>query len=321
MNKHILSISKAILCVALLLGRNWVSAQSAIIDNGAITIKNGVLTIGSGDVIKGNGNVVTREYEITGAFDEITTLLPATINYTVSDQYSCIVHVDENLLEYLDLHLNGDALHLGVGGDKYNNVSLRPTVFVIDLAAPQLERIGIVGSGSFSFLDAIDGEELEVNVIGCGDVVFEKEVNMAKMNLNLIGSGDISFEETARIDDLRLTLSGSGDLRCKQLISRKMRGAIAGSGDVRIADGDIEMMDAKVAGSGSFVSHADVDQMDAQVSGSGEITAKVNGELNYSITGSGGINYYGDPSVKGVMLDREKLRKIDPSKAGKTKRK
>ena len=308
--------------MAVLLGGNFAPAQSVSIDNGTLTIENGVLIIGNGETIKGNGNMVTREYEVTGVFNDVTTLLSATINYRVSDQCSCTVRVDENLLEYLDLHLNGDQLHLGTIDAKNNhNVNLRPTEFVIDLAAPQLGHIGIVGSGSFNFLDAVDGKELGIDVIGCGDVVFKKRVGVAMMDLNLIGSGDISFEDTARVDDVRLMLSGSGDLYFKRLISNRMRGTIAGSGDVRIAEGDIEKMDAKVAGSGSFESYAEVDRMDAQVSGSGEITAKVNGELNYSITGSGGINYYGDPEVKGLTTGRKKLRKIDSPDTGKPKRK
>ena len=75
MKKHLLIIATTIIGLTL-------ASCTIHIDNDS-----------SGETIKGNGNVVTRNYEVTD-FNEISAALPATINFTVGDAYTCTVRVD-----------------------------------------------------------------------------------------------------------------------------------------------------------------------------------------------------------------------------------
>ena len=82
-------------------------------------------------VVDGNGNIITRDYDVA-AFDEISMILSATVNYTVADDYSCRVTLDENLFECLDIQVKHDCLNLK-HDKRFDNINLKPTRLVLGL--------------------------------------------------------------------------------------------------------------------------------------------------------------------------------------------
>ncbi len=229
-----------------------------------------------GETIKGNGNIVTRNYDMTD-FNGISTSLSATVNFTKADNYSCIVSVDENLCEYLDIKVKDNELLMGKRKED-KNTNLKATQFVIEVTAPSLEYLNLAGSGTFNALSPLKGEKLEVNLAGSGDIIFHKSVSAQKTELNV---------------------AGSGDLVCNELIADELDSNVAGSGDLKVVRGQVREAEAGVAGSGDIVLTCDIENLDANIAGSGDIKARVNGKLTYGIFGSGDIGYYGNPVVEG----------------------
>ena len=229
-----------------------------------------------GKTIKGNGNIVTRNYDVS-AFDKISTSLSATVNYTIADEYTCTVSVDENLFDYLDIKVKDNELLLGKQKQD-KNTNLKATQCVIEVTAPSLKTINLAGSGTFNANSPLEAEKLEANVAGSGDIVFHKTITAQKVELNV---------------------AGSGDLLCNELIADKLDCNIAGSGDLKVVSGTVREAEAGVAGSGDIVLTCDIENLDANVAGSGDIKARVNGKLTYGIFGSGDIGYYGDPVLEG----------------------
>lgn len=221
-----------------------------------------------GETITGNGNVVTRNYDVT-AFNEISSMLPATVNFTMAETYSCSVRVDENLFDYLEIKVKDGELRLG-RTKEHKNDNLRATEFTIDITAPSLEEVRLAGSGDINFNSPLNASNLEVDLAGSGNINFNKETN---------------------VDHLELS--------------------VAGSGDIYIDNGSIRELEADIAGSGKLVSYADVQNMDADVAGSGDITAKVNGKLDYFIAGSGDIKYYGDAVTEGKIVGSGSVQRIE----------
>ena len=229
-----------------------------------------------GKTIDGDGNVVTRDYDVA-AFNAISTSLPATVNFTIADSYSCTVSVDENLFDYLDIKVKDNELLMGKRQED-KNTSLKATQFVIEVTAPSLEAVNLAGSGTFNALSPLQGETMEVNVAGSGDVVLSKTVSVQKMSLNV---------------------AGSGDLGCAELFADELDVNVAGSGDIKVSNGKVRKAEADVAGSGDIVLLCDNESLEANIAGSGDIKARVNGKLTYGIFGSGDIGYYGNPVVEG----------------------
>jgi hypothetical protein len=271
MKRHILIIATVIFSITL----------------NACTINVDGETFG-GKTIKGDGNVVTRNYDVS-AFDAISISLPATVNFTTSDEYSCVVHVDENILEYLEIKVKKGELLMSKP-DKYKDITiLKPTEFIIEVTAPTLYNINLAGSGKFNVLSPLQGEELEVNVAGSGDVILNKTVSFQEIGMNV---------------------AGSGSLVCIELVADKLNGSIAGSGDLKVAKGEVRKAIASVAGSGDIILSCDIDHLEADIAGSGDIKARVSGKLKYGIIGSGDISYYGNPVVEGDKVGSGNVKQI-----------
>lgn len=237
--------------------------------------------------IEGNGNIVTRTYDVSD-FNGISVALSAKVNYTVSENYSCIVRVDENLLEYLDIKMKDNDLLLG-RLKEHNNTNLKATEFVIEVTAPSLEEINLAGSGEFNALSPMEGEKLEVN---------------------LAGSGDVFFKEKVAVGELEMSVAGSGSIDCKEIVADKLETNLAGSGDLKVAGGTVREAEAGVAGSGDVVLYCDIETLEADIAGSGDIKARVSGKLEYGIIGSGDIGYYGNPVVEGDKSGRGKVTRL-----------
>jgi hypothetical protein len=270
MKRHHLVIAAVIICTALV----------------SCTINLDGESFG-GETVKGNGNVVTRNYDVTD-FNEISTSLSATVNFTISDNYSCTVTADENLFDYLEIEVHDEDLRL-CKPEKHKKVGLRATQFVIDVTAPNLENINLAGSGTFNALSPLNAEKMEVNVAGSGDIV---------------------LKQTVTVQEIELNVAGSGDLVCNELIANKLDVNVAGSGDIKVANGTVSKAEAGVAGSGDIVLTCDIENLDANIAGSGDIKARVSGKLTYGIFGSGDIGYYGNPVVEGDKVGRAKVERL-----------
>ena len=270
MKRNILINATAIICMALV----------------SCTIHVDGETLG-GKTIKGDGNVVTRDFSVT-AFEEISASLPATVNFTISDDYTCIVRVDENVLQYLDIKVDDNELVLKKQ-EKHRNVNLHTTEFVINITAPSLEEINLAGSGTFNVLSPIEEQNLEVNVAGSGDVIFHEKVNVQK---------------------IELSVAGSGSLVCNEVLADKLEGNVAGSGDLKVITGNVIKAEASVAGSGDCNLYCNIDTLEASIAGSGDIKARVSGKLTYGVVGSGDIGYYGNPVVEGDQVGRGHVSRL-----------
>ena len=237
---------------------------------GAEAQKTKISNYPSQTVAEGNGNIVTRDYNVA-AFDEISMILPATVNYTVADDYSCRVTLDENLFEYLDIHTKGDALNLGYVAEKGQHTNLKPTKFVIDISAPTIEDINTVGSGDFYFVTPFEARKLDISTAG---------------------SGSVYFNETTTIHRLEVSIAGSGEVVCKDFYADLVDLSVAGSGDMIIESGTVKKADVSVAGSGSVETRCKLESMD------------------YSIAGSGSIKYLGNVKTKGTNIGG-RIKRID----------
>ena len=224
-----------------------------------------------GETIKGNGNIVTRNYDVT-AFNEISASLPATVNFTVSDSYTCTINVDENLLDYIEIKVRDGELQLG-RPKEHKNVNLKATKFVVDITAPGLDEVSLAGSGVLNFLSPLNEKKLEVS---------------------LAGSGNVVFKEDANIDHLELSVAGSGDIYIEKGSIREFEADIAGSGKI-VSHAEVQDMDADVAGSGDITAKVN-GKLDYFVAGSGDIKYYGNAQVSGKIAGSGSVKQIDAPT-------------------------
>lgn len=289
----------ALLVFAAVLGaeaqKNNVYKADTVIDGNG----NKIITVYmQGTFAEGNGNVVTRDFDMA-VFDEINISLPASVTYSVADKCSCRVTLDENLFECVDIYQKDDCLRVEMVKTLQQS-DLKPTKFLIELTAPTLEKISLVGGGDFSCITPFEAPKLEISMAGAYGVFFDETATINEFEMNLAGAGKLVCKNL-HSDHLDWNVAGVGKLLCKNLIADNVDLSVAGSGGIVIEAGTVKSADLSVAGSGYIETRCALESMD------------------YNIAGSGRIYYYGDVKVKGYLMGG-KISRIDSENA-KTKKK
>ncbi|SMC56520.1 head GIN domain-containing protein [Cellulophaga tyrosinoxydans] len=110
----------------------------------------------------------------------------------------------------------------------------------------------------------------------------------------LSGSGDITSEKTLTADSFKATISGSGDISL-DLAVKELKTSISGSGDIELT-GNTDTFDLSISGSGDIDAFKlAANHVDVSVSGSGDIEVTANKSIKARVSGSGDINYRGNP--------------------------
>jgi len=129
--------------------------------------------------------------------------------------------------------------------------------------------------------------------------------------LSLSGSGKIIGQTKITSDGLGVTVSGSGDIDL-EVDTEELKTTIAGSGNAQLK-GDATVHDVTISGSGNIQSYdLDTEKSTVVVSGSGKSEVSVSNELDVRISGSGNVNYKGDPkNVNTEITGSGKLKKVE----------
>ena len=112
--------------------------------------------------------------------------------------------------------------------------------------------------------------------------------------VTLAGSGDVIAKDMIKADSFKTAVAGSGDL-IVAVDANSVDGSVAGSGDLTL-EGNAQDVDFRVAGSGDI--HAgklSAKNGEASVAGSGDIKLNCSDYLKARVSGSGDIEYLGNP--------------------------
>lgn len=155
-------------------------------------------------------------------------------------------------------------------------------------------------------LEIIPSERNKVVITGYENLVpaFESNVRsrtlVLKFNDTYYNVKNNNIRITLYVNYLEgVTLNGSGDVVLKPRISSDdMYVKINGSGAITIEDNDIPVMEYKINGSGNiYARDCRAQDVYANISGSGEMEVYADRYLEAKISGSGTINYWGDPET------------------------
>lgn len=129
--------------------------------------------------------------------------------------------------------------------------------------------------------------------------------------ISLMGSGNVTADQV-NSPDMDIKLTGSGNLEIGNLEANAVYSELTGSGNMSIAGGTTHDLKARLTGSGDFKAQ-NFSTVDAEVTltGSGSATVRASNTLKAVISGSGNINYYGNPAVTQNITGSGRLKKKD----------
>ncbi len=128
-----------------------------------------------------------------------------------------------------------------------------------------------------------------VSLAGSGDLISKTQISATNLDVSLAGSGDVDLDISAesieshltgsgditlngKTNNLELTISGSGDYNCFGLDANNTEVTISGSGDAEVVSN--LSLKARVSGSGDIEYKGNPDKEDTKVSGSGSVSSR-----------------------------------------------
>lgn len=120
-------------------------------------------------------------------------------------------------------------------------------------------------------------------------------------NVSLAGSGDLWNKDKINSNDFNVSLSGSGDV-ILNVEASSIEGNLSGSGDLTLK-GNTNDLNLRVAGSGDISAFGlQANNTIASIAGSGDIEVVSNKSLKARVTGSGDIDYKGNPEKEDTKV-------------------
>ena len=96
--------------------------------------------------ITGSGNVVTQEEAISG-FDKVEVSHAFKVNISQGETFSVVVHIDDNLLQYLEVVKQGSTLKIGLKTERIS----RDTIREAEVTMPDLTGLDLRGASQVIF--------------------------------------------------------------------------------------------------------------------------------------------------------------------------
>ena len=193
------------------------------------------------DRLEGSGNIVSEDRQLIG-FKSISLLGSIDVNINYSDDTSCTVVGDDNIIEHVETEVINDKLTIFIDKSYSSTKTL-----AVNLSVLKINELSVSGSGDIKFKNYKD-DTLSLKISGSGDI---------------LGDGNV--------ETLTGQINGSGDLLLKELHSKSAKININGSGDAELWVSN--SLIAKINGSGDINYHGNPKTVESKINGSGEINA------------------------------------------------
>ena len=218
---------------------------------------------------RGNGVAVTTSIEVE-EFSSISIPSSIDVVYTLSDEEQPVLFTcDENLLEYYDIHVEGNTL---VADTKCGTISLSPKVrTVLAVSAPVLEGVKVSGSGDCTVQGDIPAcDHFYLKCSGSGEISVPGSVSCMAFSSSVTGSGEISVG-SINAKSAEISISGSGGITIDGISADNIKARTTGSGDINLVCKDAGSIDASISGSGNIRLSGTAGSIRSKSAGSGRI--------------------------------------------------
>jgi hypothetical protein len=210
----------------------------------------------------------SKETRTVSGFTKVSFGVAGDLFIKIGPEFRLVIEGDKRILDEIETVVSGDRLSIRKENWRFSfNNDERVT---INLTMPDLEGLGVSGSGKAQVMDKIEADHLSLSVSGSGKLI-TAELNADDLNCGISGSGDIILDSGGSVDNGDISISGSGSFSGEGVDIDHLGVSISGSGNCRCKAGDT--LDAHVSGSGN-VTYIGNPKVNARVSGSGHVRSR-----------------------------------------------
>lgn len=248
-----------------------------------------------------------RETRNVDSFNRISFGVPGTVYVTQGNTEKLELEGSKEVLDRVETVVDGSNLKIRSKerwGDWNWGREDRITVYV---TIKEVRGLSVSGSGTMETRTKISAGDLDLKVSGSGNLRAEIEAN--NVDSGVSGSGSLTLR--GKCNNLESSIGGSGDIEADISVANTFDMSISGSGKL-VATGKASKVKTSISGSGRVRAlDLESDVCDVRISGSGSVEINVKSELNATISGSGSVNYKGNPNhVNANSSGSGKVRKV-----------
>ena len=207
------------------------------------------------------GQTVKETRDVKG-FTSVGFGIAGNLYIKIGPQFKVELEGEKGDLDEVITELSGERLQIKHENWKFE-FREKVTVYV---TMPEIDGLGVSGSGKAEILDPVKGEDLDLSVSGSGNL-FTSDLSVKNLECHISGSGNIKLGG-GNATDTEVSISGSGNFDGEMAKCETMEVHVSGSGNCTCrVTGSLE---ASVSGSGN-VTYTGNPKIDARVSGSGRV--------------------------------------------------
>jgi hypothetical protein len=200
-------------------------------------------------------------------FTEISLRVGAKLFLEQGNKYNLEIVAKSSTLDELITEVKDGKLIIRFPNKNFFWSDFRPGDITIYVTTPEINGLGVSGSGDIIAEDDIRTKAIEMAVSGSGNIKLA-DLSAERVKTIISGSGDIVVAGKNAAQDLSVNISGSGNFKGMNYSADDVSVKIAGSGNVEIE-----------ANKNLYV----------RLAGSGNVTYKGNPMIDQSIAGSGKV--------------------------------
>jgi hypothetical protein len=210
-----------------------------------------------------------KETRNVSGFTKISFGVSGNLYINFGPEFKVVLEGERKYVDDVITEVSGGKLVIKMENWRMNNWRMNEKVTVY-ITMPELNGLGVSGSGKAEIKDAIKTDEIYLNVSGSGKLHIS-DITASSLDCGISGSGDIILGGGGSCSKANISISGSGNYMGESLKIGTAEIHISGSGNCSC--NVTESLKASVSGSGN-VSYQGNPRVDAHVSGSGKVRSR-----------------------------------------------
>ena len=218
-----------------------------------------------------NGQSVVKETRNESGFTKVSFGVAGNMYISFGPEFKVVLEGEKRYLEEIITEVSGGKLVVKNENWKTHNwrMDMNEKVSVY-ITMPELNGLGVSGSGKAEVKDDIKTDDLNLSVSGSGKL-YINDMKVSNLGCGISGSGNIIINGNGTASRADISISGSGNYMGESLKIGSAEIHISGSGNCSC--NVIESLRASVSGSGN-VNYTGDPRVDAHVSGSGKVRSR-----------------------------------------------
>ena len=229
-----------------------------------------ILAIAVSEGFASDQSVVKESRDVLG-FTKVNFGVSGNLYINFGPEFKVVLEGEKRYLEEIITEVSGGKLVIKNENWKMHNwrmnMNERVTVYI---TMPELNALGVSGSGKAEIKDVVKTGNLNLSVSGSGKI-YTTDISVSNLGCSISGSGDIIMGGNGTSSKADISISGSGNYMGEPLKIGSAEIHISGSGNCTCYV--TESLRASVSGSGN-VSYEGNPKIDAHVSGSGKVRSR-----------------------------------------------